>query len=78
MTPNVSWRQGQSGAELWFRLDPKYEKGFLAKLFGDKTVIRASFAINYYDEGMNTVSNNAFRTPGRDPEHVDQSRDARL
>ena len=58
--------------------NPKYEKGILAKLFGDNTVIRASFAINYYDEGMNTVSNNVSGPPGATPGAYDQSRDARI
>jgi hypothetical protein len=47
-----------------FAWSPNYEKGLLGKLFGGKTVIRSSFGINYYDEGMNSVSNTLSSNPG--------------
>jgi hypothetical protein len=43
---------------------PKYQKGLLGVLFGGKTVIRTSFRLTTYDEGMNTVSNNMSSNPG--------------
>jgi len=43
---------------------PKYQKGLLGMLFGGKTVIRTSFRLTTYDEGMNTVSNNMSGNPG--------------
>jgi hypothetical protein len=44
--------------------NPKYQEGLLGKLFGGKTVIRTSFRLTTYDEGMNTVSNNMSGNPG--------------
>jgi hypothetical protein len=43
---------------------PTGSKGLMGKLFGGKTVIRASFGINYYDEGLNSVSNTLSGNPG--------------
>jgi hypothetical protein len=47
-----------------FAWAPKYGEGLMGKLFGSKTVIRSSFGISYYDEGMNSVSNNLSGNPG--------------
>jgi hypothetical protein len=49
---------------LGFAWSPKYDKGLLGRLFSNRTVIRSSFNINYYDEGMNSVSNNISGNPG--------------
>ncbi len=43
---------------------PKSQEGLMGKLFGGKTVIRTSFRLTTYDEGMNTVSNNMSGNPG--------------
>ncbi len=43
---------------------PKFEKGLLGRVFGDKMVIRTSYSLNYYDEGMNSVSNTLSGNPG--------------
>jgi hypothetical protein len=40
-----------------FAWSPKFEQGLPGKIFSDKTVIRSSYAINYYDEGLNSISN---------------------
>jgi len=41
-----------------FTWNPKFENGLLGKLVGNgKTVVRSSYAINYFDEGFNTISN---------------------
>lgn len=43
---------------LGFAWNPNYSDGFLGKIFGgNKTVIRASYAINPYDEGWETFEN---------------------
>jgi hypothetical protein len=48
-----------------FAWSPKFaSKGFLGKLFGDSSVIRGSYAISYYDEGLNSVSNYESGNPG--------------
>ena len=47
-----------------FAYSPKFEKGILGRIFSDKTVIRSSYAINYYDEGLNTLSNYITGNPG--------------
>jgi hypothetical protein len=49
---------------LGFAWSPTGGKGLMRKLFGGKTVIRSSFAIDYYDEGLNTVSNTLSSNPG--------------
>lgn len=49
----------QPSPNLGFAWNPDYREGFLGKLFGgSKTVIRASYSINQYDEGWNTFENN--------------------
>jgi len=47
-----------------FAWSPNYDKGLLGKLFHGKTVIRSSFGIDYYDEGLNSVSNTLSGNPG--------------
>jgi len=47
-----------------FAWNPKFDKGFLGKLFGDNAVIRGSYAISYYDEGLNSLSNYESGNPG--------------
>lgn len=38
--------------------NPKFEGGILRKIFGsDKTVIRTSFGMTYYNEGLNSIGN---------------------
>jgi hypothetical protein len=50
---------------LGFAWNPNFENGILRKIFGnDKTVIRSSFGMTYYNEGMNTISNNLPSNPG--------------
>ena len=49
----------QPSPNLGFAWNPDYSEGLLGKLFGgSKTVIRASYSINQYDEGWNTFENN--------------------
>lgn len=49
----------QPSPNLGFAWNPDYSEGFLGKLFGgSKTVFRASYTINQYDEGWNTFENN--------------------
>ncbi|MGH9722341.1 MAG: hypothetical protein ACRD8O_19190, partial [Bryobacteraceae bacterium] len=47
-----------------FAWRPSKDSGAIGKLFGDKTVIRASYGITYYDEGLNTIQNRAGNNPG--------------
>jgi hypothetical protein len=48
----------QPAPNLGFVWNPDYSEGFLGKLFGgSKTVIRASYTINPYDEGWETFEN---------------------
>jgi hypothetical protein len=47
-----------------FAWNPKPEGGFLGRILGAKTVIRGSYGINYYDEGLNTISNRVTANPG--------------
>jgi len=50
----------QPSPNLGFAWNPDYSEGFLGKLFGgSKTVIRASYAINPYDEGWETFENSS-------------------
>ena len=43
---------------LGFAWNPSGKQGFLGKLLGDgKTVIRGSYSLTYYNEGMNAISN---------------------
>jgi hypothetical protein len=49
----------QPSPNLGFAWNPDYSEGILGKLFGgSKTVIRASYSINQYDEGWETFENN--------------------
>lgn len=49
----------QPSPNLGFAWNPDYSEGFLGKLFGgSKTVLRASYTINQYDEGWETFENN--------------------
>jgi len=47
-----------------FAWNPRPRDGFLGKLLGPKTVIRGSYGINYYDEGLNAFSNRVGGNPG--------------
>lgn len=47
-----------------FAWNPKFDSGVLGKFFGTRTVIRGSYGINYYDEGINTISNRVTGNPG--------------
>lgn len=48
-----------------FAWNPNFENGILRLLFGgSKTVIRSSFGMTYYNEGLNTVSNYLPGNPG--------------
>jgi hypothetical protein len=47
-----------------FAWSPKFKDGVLGKLFSDKTVVRSSYAISYYDEGLNAISNYVTGNPG--------------
>lgn len=41
-----------------FAWNPSFDSGWLGKLAGDrKTVLRGSFSLTYYNEGMNSISN---------------------
>jgi hypothetical protein len=53
----------QPSPNLGFAWNPDYSEGFLGKLFGgSKTVIRASYTINQYDEGWETFENSSVYT----------------
>lgn len=54
----------QPSPNFGFAWNPKYENGWLGKLLGHGTVIRGSYAINYYQEGMNAISNVMSGNPG--------------
>ncbi len=47
-----------------FAWNPKFDSGWLGKLVGSKTVFRGSYAINYFDEGLNSFSNRVSNNPG--------------
>jgi hypothetical protein len=72
MSPQFVQNSNPYGADLvnpapnlGFAWNPQFEKGILRKIFGnDKTVIRSSFSMTYYNEGMNTVSNYLPSNPG--------------
>lgn len=50
----------QPSPNLGFAWNPNYSEGLLGKLFGgSKTVIRASYTINPYDEGWETFENSS-------------------
>ncbi len=47
----------QPAPNFGFAWNPGYEDGLLGKLLGHGTVIRGSYGVNFYDEGMNAISN---------------------
>jgi hypothetical protein len=47
----------QPAPNFGFAWNPGYEHGWLGALLGHGTVIRGSYAINFYSEGMNAISN---------------------
>ncbi len=47
-----------------FAWSPKFDRGVLGRLLGAKTVFRGSYGINYFDEGINTISNRMPNNPG--------------
>jgi len=47
-----------------FAWNPKYDSGWLKTLFGSDTVIRGSYGITYYAEGLNSISNVESGNPG--------------
>src|SRR5260370_5633366 len=47
-----------------FAWNPNPASGWLGKLLNPKTVIRGAYGINYYDEGLNTISNRVTANPG--------------
>jgi hypothetical protein len=50
---------------LGFAWNPQFEKGILRRLFGnDKTVVRGSFGMTFYNEGLNAISNYLPSNPG--------------
>jgi Carboxypeptidase regulatory-like domain len=54
------------GPNFGFAWSPNFKDGALAKLFGkdQKTVIRGSYGISYYDEGTNNFTSFASQSPG--------------
>ncbi len=54
----------QPSPNVGFAWNPKYRDGWLGALLGDGTVIRASYGINFYQEGMNAISNVMSGNPG--------------
>ncbi|HEV2304481.1 MAG TPA: hypothetical protein VGR93_03110, partial [Candidatus Acidoferrales bacterium] len=53
----------QPSPNLGFAWNPDYSEGWLGKIFGgSKTVVRASYAINPYDEGWETFENSSVYT----------------
>ncbi len=49
---------------LGFAWNPKFDSGPMKALFGKGTVIRGSYGITYYDEGLNSISNVQSGNPG--------------
>ena len=47
-----------------FAWNPRSGDGGLAKLLAGKTVVRGSYGISYYDEGINAFSNRVSNNPG--------------
>ena len=47
----------QPAPNFGFAWNPGYEDGWLGKILGRGTVIRGSYGLNFYDEGMNAISN---------------------
>jgi Carboxypeptidase regulatory-like domain len=54
------------GPNFGFAWSPNFKDGALAKLFGkdQKTVIRGSYGVSYYDEGTNNFTSFASNSPG--------------
>jgi carboxypeptidase family protein len=54
------------GPNFGFSWAPKFNGGFLAKIFGaeQKSVFRGSYGISYYDEGTNNFTSFASQSPG--------------
>jgi len=47
----------QPSPNFGFAWNPKFKQGWLGSLLGEGTVIRGSYGINFYQEGMNAISN---------------------
>ncbi|HZS56985.1 MAG TPA: carboxypeptidase-like regulatory domain-containing protein [Bryobacteraceae bacterium] len=47
----------QPSPNFGFAWNPHYKSGWLGALLGHGTVIRGSYSINFYQEGMNAISN---------------------
>lgn len=47
----------QPSPNFGFAWNPKYSDGWLGALLGHGTVIRGSYGLNFYQEGMNAISN---------------------
>ncbi len=47
----------QPAPNFGFAWNPGYDHGWAGAVLGHGTVIRASYAINFYEEGMNAISN---------------------
>ncbi len=54
----------QPAPNLGIVWNPKYDSGIAGKLIGSNTVIRASYAVNFYEEGLNAISNVMSANPG--------------
>ncbi len=54
----------QPAPNVGFAWNPKFDSGILGALLGHGTVIRSSYGINFYDEGMNAISNVLSSNPG--------------
>ncbi len=54
----------QPSPNFGFAWNPKYSDGWLGALLGHGTVIRGSYAVNFYQEGMNAISNVMSDNPG--------------
>ncbi len=64
----------QPSPNLGFAWNPDYSNGFLGKLFGgSKTVIRASYTINQYDEGLETFENDTVYNGAGYAQYLDYS-----
>lgn len=64
----------QPSPNLGFAWNPDYREGWLGKLFGgSKTVIRASYSINQYDEGWETFENNTVYSGAGYAQYLDYS-----
>jgi hypothetical protein len=47
----------QPAPNIGFAWNPGYNDGWLGRFLGHGTVIRASYGINFFDEGLNAISN---------------------